>query len=87
MPDLPDRDLGPAGRRAARVLARATTSPPRSRPPPRGSADGDVVVVTSKVVSKVEGRLVRVPPGADREAARQRAIDDETVRVVARRGR
>ena len=33
-------------------------------------ADGDVVVVTSKVVSKVEGRLVHVPPGADREAAR-----------------
>ncbi len=49
-------------------------------------ADGDVVVVTSKVVSKVEGRLVRVPPGDDREAARQRAIDAETVRVVARRG-
>jgi coenzyme F420-0:L-glutamate ligase/coenzyme F420-1:gamma-L-glutamate ligase len=49
-------------------------------------ADGDVVVVTSKVVSKVEGRLVRVAPGADREAARQRAIDAETVRVVARRG-
>jgi coenzyme F420-0:L-glutamate ligase/coenzyme F420-1:gamma-L-glutamate ligase len=49
-------------------------------------ADGDVVVVTSKVVSKVEGRLVRVPPGTDRETARQRAIDDETVRVVARRG-
>jgi coenzyme F420-0:L-glutamate ligase/coenzyme F420-1:gamma-L-glutamate ligase len=49
-------------------------------------ADGDVVVVTSKVVSKVEGRLVRVEPGADREAARQRAIDAETVRLVARRG-
>ncbi|MBM7805790.1 coenzyme F420-0:L-glutamate ligase/coenzyme F420-1:gamma-L-glutamate ligase [Geodermatophilus bullaregiensis] len=49
-------------------------------------ADGDVVVVTSKVVSKVEGRVVPVPPGADREAVRQRAIDDETVRVVARRG-
>ncbi|TFV53611.1 coenzyme F420-0:L-glutamate ligase [Blastococcus sp. TF02A-35] len=49
-------------------------------------ADGDVVVVTSKVVSKVEGRLVRVEPGADREAARQRAVDDETVRVLARRG-
>jgi coenzyme F420-0:L-glutamate ligase/coenzyme F420-1:gamma-L-glutamate ligase len=49
-------------------------------------ADGDVVVVTSKAVSKVEGRLVRVEPGADREAARQRAIDQETVRVVARRG-
>src|SRR5688500_17072048 len=49
-------------------------------------ADGDVLVVTSKVVSKVEGRLVRVEPGTDREAARQRAIDAETVRVVARRG-
>ncbi len=49
-------------------------------------ADGDVVVVTSKVVSKVEGRVVPVPPGADREAVRQRAVDDETVRVVARRG-
>jgi coenzyme F420-0:L-glutamate ligase/coenzyme F420-1:gamma-L-glutamate ligase len=49
-------------------------------------AGGDVVVVTSKAVSKVEGRLVRVPPGTDREAARQRAIDREAVRVVARRG-
>ncbi|MGY1857882.1 coenzyme F420-0:L-glutamate ligase [Modestobacter sp. SYSU DS0290] len=49
-------------------------------------ADGDVLVVTSKVVSKVEGNLVPIEPGADREAARQRAIDAETVRVVARRG-
>jgi coenzyme F420-0:L-glutamate ligase/coenzyme F420-1:gamma-L-glutamate ligase len=49
-------------------------------------ADGDVVVVTSKVVSKVEGRLVSVEPGQDRELARQRAIEQETVRVVARRG-
>lgn len=48
--------------------------------------DGDVVVVTSKVVSKVEGALVAVPPGADRETVRQQAIDAETVRVVARRG-
>ncbi len=49
-------------------------------------ADGDVVVVTSKVVSKVEGALVAVEPGADREAVRQVAIDGQTVRVVARRG-
>src|SRR3954467_6257642 len=49
-------------------------------------ADGDVVVVTSKVVAKVEGNLVHVEPGTDRETARQRAIDAETVRVVARRG-
>jgi coenzyme F420-0:L-glutamate ligase/coenzyme F420-1:gamma-L-glutamate ligase len=49
-------------------------------------ADGDVVVVTSKVVSKVEGRIVPVPPGADREALRQQTIEDEAVRVLARRG-
>lgn len=42
-------------------------------------ADGDVLLVTSKIVSKAEGRIVRA---ADREAA----IDAETVRVVARRG-
>jgi coenzyme F420-0:L-glutamate ligase/coenzyme F420-1:gamma-L-glutamate ligase len=47
-------------------------------------ADGDVVVVTSKVVSKAEGRLVRVD--GDREQERLRLVDDETVRVVARRG-
>jgi coenzyme F420-0:L-glutamate ligase/coenzyme F420-1:gamma-L-glutamate ligase len=46
--------------------------------------DGDVVVVTSKVVSKAEGRLLRVE--GDREQARLRAVEDETVRVVARRG-
>ncbi|MGW3450651.1 coenzyme F420-0:L-glutamate ligase [Streptomyces sp. NPDC001076] len=44
-----------------------------------GLADGDVVIVTSKIVSKAEGRIVEA---ADREAA----IDAETVRVVARRG-
>jgi coenzyme F420-0:L-glutamate ligase/coenzyme F420-1:gamma-L-glutamate ligase len=49
-------------------------------------ADGDVLVITSKIVAKTEGNLVRVEPGTDREAARQRAIDAETVRVVARRG-
>ena len=49
--------------------------------------DGDVVVVTSKVISKMEGRLVLLD-SADpdvREAARQRAIESETVRVVAQR--
>ncbi len=40
--------------------------------------DGDIVVVTSKIVSKAEGRVIR----EDRE----RAIDGEAVRVVARRG-
>jgi coenzyme F420-0:L-glutamate ligase/coenzyme F420-1:gamma-L-glutamate ligase len=48
--------------------------------------DGDVIVVTSKVLSKAEGRLVPVPPGADREAVRLAAVENETVREVARRG-
>ncbi|MFL6128273.1 MAG: coenzyme F420-0:L-glutamate ligase [Mycobacteriales bacterium] len=51
-------------------------------------ADGDVLVVTSKAVSKVEGRLVAAPADpAGREAARQAAVAGETVRVVAARGR
>ena len=45
-----------------------------------GLADGDVVAVTSKVVSKAEGRVLAA---ADREAA----ITAETVRVVATRAR
>lgn len=50
--------------------------------------DGDILVVTSKAVSKVEGRLVTLESDDEqaREAARQEAIDAETVRVVARRG-
>ncbi|WP_121843658.1 coenzyme F420-0:L-glutamate ligase, partial [Streptomyces sp. S5] len=42
-------------------------------------ADGDIVLVTSKIVSKAEGRVL----AAD---SREAAIDAETVRVVARRG-
>jgi coenzyme F420-0:L-glutamate ligase len=50
--------------------------------------DGDVLVVTSKIVSKAEGRLIPAPSDdpAAREALRSQAIADETVRVVARRG-
>ena len=40
--------------------------------------DGDILVVTSKIVSKAEGRVVT--------ASRDEAIEAETVRVVARRG-
>jgi coenzyme F420-0:L-glutamate ligase/coenzyme F420-1:gamma-L-glutamate ligase len=40
--------------------------------------DGDILVVTSKVVSKAEGRVAVMP--------REEAIAAETVRVVARRG-
>lgn len=40
--------------------------------------DGDVVVVTSKIVSKSEGRVT--------DRSKDEALADETVRVVARRG-
>jgi len=40
--------------------------------------DGDIVVITSKIVSKAEGRVVAV--------SREQAIEAETARVVARRG-
>ena len=36
--------------------------------------DGDVLVVTSKAVNKVEGRLVPVPSGASREDVRRAAV-------------
>jgi coenzyme F420-0:L-glutamate ligase len=50
-------------------------------------ADGDVLVVTSKIVSKAEGRLVEVPAdGPERDEARASALASETARVVARRG-
>ncbi|HET6212455.1 MAG TPA: coenzyme F420-0:L-glutamate ligase [Micromonosporaceae bacterium] len=50
-------------------------------------ADGDIVVVTSKIVSKAEGRLVDVPTGGpEREAARDEVLTAETSRPVARRG-
>jgi coenzyme F420-0:L-glutamate ligase/coenzyme F420-1:gamma-L-glutamate ligase len=54
----------------------------------RWLADGDVLVVTSKIVSKAEGRLVDVPTDdpEEFERARQAAIDAESVREVARRG-
>ena len=51
-------------------------------------ADGDVVVVTSKVVSKVEGRLVTVPADPEgRDAARRKLVTAEARQVLARRGR
>jgi coenzyme F420-0:L-glutamate ligase/coenzyme F420-1:gamma-L-glutamate ligase len=43
-----------------------------------GLLDGDILVVTSKVVSKAEGRVAAM--------SREDAVEAETVRVVARRG-
>lgn len=45
---------------------------------------GDVLVVTQKVVSKAENRLVPVDP--DDPLDHKRLVDDESVRVLRRRG-
>lgn len=60
-----------AGADLAAVIAAAVDPSP-------GLEDGDILVVTSKIVSKAEGRVVEA---SDREAA----ITAETVRVVATR--
>ncbi|ORV92494.1 coenzyme F420-0:L-glutamate ligase [Mycolicibacterium iranicum] len=50
--------------------------------------DNDVLVVTSKVLSKTEGRMVPAPADPEeRDALRRRLIDGEAVRVLARKGR
>jgi coenzyme F420-0:L-glutamate ligase len=64
-------EIGPGDDLAA--LAISTLAP----------VDGDVVVVTSKVVSKAEGRVV---PGTDRDAAVAAELAEPGARVVARRG-
>jgi coenzyme F420-0:L-glutamate ligase/coenzyme F420-1:gamma-L-glutamate ligase len=46
--------------------------------------DYDVVVVTQKVVSKAEGRMVAVDP--DDPAARRSVVEGEAVRILRRRG-
>lgn len=51
-----------------------------------GLRDGDIVVVSSKIVSKAEGRLVAAADRAANAAGRVEAIRGETVRVVAERG-
>ncbi len=46
--------------------------------------DGDVVVVTQKIVSKAEGRLVEVDP--DDPLSHKAAVEAESVRILRRRG-
>ncbi len=49
---------------------------------------GDVLVVTSKIISKAEGRMVDAPSDPEeRDALRRRLVDAESVRVLARKNR
>ena len=76
LPEIePGADLAELIGEAARADGALSTSAPSDT----ALADGDILVVTSKIVSKAERRIVTA---ADREAA----IDAETVRLVARRG-
>jgi coenzyme F420-0:L-glutamate ligase/coenzyme F420-1:gamma-L-glutamate ligase len=53
--------------------------------PPNGPLqDGDVLVVTQKVVSKAEGRLVEID--ATDPLSHKQLVEDEAARVVRRRG-
>ena len=47
-----------------------------------GLRDGDVIVVTQKVVSKAEGRLVDIDP----ETGHRPIVEAESVRILRRRG-
>jgi coenzyme F420-0:L-glutamate ligase/coenzyme F420-1:gamma-L-glutamate ligase len=46
--------------------------------------DGDVIVVTQKIVSKAEGRMVEINP--DDPLSHKSLVEDEAVRIVRRRG-
>ncbi|GAA2816675.1 coenzyme F420-0:L-glutamate ligase [Saccharopolyspora taberi] len=75
VPGLPE--FGPGDDLAASIAAAAPWL-----------SDGDVVVVTSKVVSKAEGRIVRTPRDpALRDQLRRELVRSEAVQVLARAGR
>jgi coenzyme F420-0:L-glutamate ligase/coenzyme F420-1:gamma-L-glutamate ligase len=69
------------GDELARVVASAVTP---ARPDGPTLCDGDVVVVTQKIVSKAEGRIVTIDP--DDAAAKTALVEQESVRIVRRRG-
>ena len=71
--DPPRRQLWPT--LIADACARTTERP---------AADGDVVVVTQKIVSKAEGRLVAVDP--DDPLSHKAVVEAESVRILRRRG-
>jgi coenzyme F420-0:L-glutamate ligase/coenzyme F420-1:gamma-L-glutamate ligase len=55
-----------------------------ARPGAPALAPGDVLVVTQKIVSKAEGRLVPIDP--DDPAAKTPIVEGESVRILRRRG-
>lgn len=73
-----------AGDDLADLLAAAlVTSPEATAAAPGGLSDGDVLVVTQKIVSKAEGRVATI--GND-PTAKATLVEGEAVRVLRRRG-
>ena len=70
----PGADLA---RTVAAALAPASDDGPELR-------QGDVVVITQKIVSKAEGRLVPIDP--DDPAAKVALVEQESIRILRRRG-
>ncbi len=92
-PSRPDRDHGAASLEILPVLGVPEVTPgddvaallAEAAP---WLADGDVVVITSKVFSKAEGRVLPAPSDPEeRDAFRRRLIAEESVRVLATKGR
>ncbi len=74
----PGDDLG-------ELLAAVLVENAAARPPvPGGIAEGDVLVVTQKAVSKSEGRLVVLE--GDEAQAKRELVERESVRILRRRG-
>jgi coenzyme F420-0:L-glutamate ligase/coenzyme F420-1:gamma-L-glutamate ligase len=67
------------GDQLGELLAAACAAPPNGP-----LLDGDVLVVTQKVVSKAEGRLVAIDP--DDPLSHKALVEQEAVRVLRRRG-
>ncbi len=63
----------------AGIIATAASSSPET-----ALADGDVVVVTQKIVSKAEDRLVAIDP--DDPLSHKPLVEQESVRILRRRG-
>ncbi len=68
----------------AAVLVPADGTDHRQGPVPGGLRGGDVLVVTQKVVSKAEGRIVAIDP--DDPDAKRILVESESVRILRRRG-
>ena len=68
----------------AAVLEPALRVPGPDGTPVAWVTDGDVLVVTQKVVSKAEGRIVPIEP--DDPGAKVALVESESVRVLRRRG-